>query len=164
MSALLRTAPNPTAFPEPLVLRVIPRWELYKLMRYITLPKRNYGVRGNRRLGKSKRQMYELMSAFSFRSAEFGTITVPKGFLTDFGSVPYLTKPLIDNDDADLLYGSQPHDYLYSVRGQLPDGRKINRKQADGILAEAMRACGAPELKIAYVYRAVRVGNIGAGW
>jgi hypothetical protein len=155
---------NPAQFPYPLMLRVVPRWELYSATRFHLIRKRphSYGLRA--RLFNSKRQLYELTAPFSFLSTEIGAIVVPAGFWTDFGSVPALTKNVVDDDDPDLLFGSLPHDDLYNRKGQLPDGRKITRLQADRMLREAMLACGSPSLKANIVYNAVRIGNIGAGW
>lgn len=128
-------------------------------------PKRrpaSYGLRA--RLFKSKRQLYEVRSPFEFHSETIGTIEVGMGFLTDFGSVPTFAKSLIDDDSPDLLFASLPHDLCYHMRGDLGDGRKITRAQADVMLREAMLASGAPEHVAWIVYNAVRVGNIGAGW
>lgn len=162
---LRRDLATPSVFPDPLITRVIPRWEIYRIFGYGLLKGIKYGaLRRPQRVGKSKRQLYEVMYPFAFISKEHGELTVPRGFFTDFGSVPDFSRAIIDDDDPDLLYGSLPHDMLYHLKGKLADGRVLTRLQADNVLREAMRACGAPELKIAYVYHAVRIANIGAGW
>ena len=108
-----------------------------------------------------KCQIFEVLEPFGFRSSEHGLIMVPAGFVTDFGSVPAFAKWYVDDDDPDLLFPSLPHDLLYSCQGDLGDGRKLTRYQADCVLREAMQACGAPEFKATVVFRSVRVGGAG---
>lgn len=104
-------------------------------------------------------QHYELLAPFTFLSRAYGPITASKGFLTDFGSVPPWLHGVVDDDDPDLLYPSIPHDYLYSLRGQLPDGRVFTRSQCDHILKEAMGCIGASAIKQNIVFAAVELGG-----
>lgn len=83
---------------------------------------------------------------------------VSKGFITDFGSVPSLSKSLVDDDDPDLLFASLPHDFLYKHRGWFT-GCRLSRAQADEVLWEAMLAVGAPRFKAWLIYNAVRIGG-----
>lgn len=72
-----------------------------------------------------------------YRSAILGTIKVPKGFVTDFASVPRL--PF-----AYWLTGGRGnaaaviHDYLY--RCQRSGGVKVSRSTADAVYYEALGA------------------------
>lgn len=138
---LTRSAANPTAFPYDLIIRASPRWEVWKEERKV--------------------QLYRLEQAFVFNDPKWGAIEIPKGFMTDFASVPTMTKFIVDNDSPDVLFGSLPHDYLYKHKGVLPDGRKLTRREADEVLREAMRATGAPEWMIFRVFWSVRVGGSG---
>lgn len=131
---------NPEQFVGDLVIRVLPHWEL----REGDCPK------------------YELMEPFTFLSKDFGRVHVPRGFVTDFGSVPSAVKPIIDNDDPDLVFAAIGHDWLYKNGGKLP-GMTLTRYQCDCVLYEAMIASGAPIVKSWLVFRAVRFGG-GAAW
>jgi len=127
-----------TAFPLPLKIRALPVWELAVL--------------------ESGRQIYQILASFVFISIDHGRITVPKGQTTDFGSVPSLTKSLIDNDDIHLLFPSVIHDYLYVCQG-LCGGRNMTREQCDEVLRDGMRIMGSPKWKSEAVFRAVRLGG-----
>lgn len=123
-----------------LVIRVLPHWEL--------------------REGEC--QKFELMESFAFVSKEFGMIAVPKGFVTDFGSVPTPAKPIVDDDDPDLVFAAIAHDWLYKNRG-VNGSVTLTRYECDCVLYEAMIAAGAPLLKSWLVFRAVRFGG-GSAW
>lgn len=129
---------NPDKFNGSLLLEAIPHWMLATSV-----------------------QLYRLMEDFTFLSDEFGAITAPKGFISDFASVPAITRFYTDKDDSDILYASIPHDFLYARKGKL-DNRTLTRYQADCVLREAMQALGAPPFKTAMVFAAVRVG--GGRW
>lgn len=102
-----------------------------------------------------------LLAPFAYESAEFGRIDVPAGFDTDFASVPFAARWYVDATDPDILYPAIVHDWLYQNRGEIPGlDQKLTREQCDGVLREAMQQIGSPGLKVAIVYRAVRLG----GW
>ena len=62
--------------------------------------------------------------------------TVPKGFVTDFASVPRL--PIVFALFGDTSHeAATVHDWLYSTK-------PVNRKVADAILREASKASGIP--------------------
>lgn len=103
---------------------------------------------------------FQVLEAFIYESDRFGLIVTPRGFLTDFGSVPRAARWYVNDDDPDLLYPSLPHDFLYDRRGVLADGRKFSRAQCDDVLAEAMRSLGARSDHVAVIHAAVRIG----GW
>jgi Protein of unknown function (DUF1353) len=127
------------------VIRVLPHWEM---------PEHSCAK-------------FQLMEPFTFVSKEFGRISVPKGFETDFGSVPDAAKPVVDDDDPDLVFAAIVHDYLYRTHGEVSDSSILpsmclTRYQADCVLYEAMIAAGAPVFKSWLVFRAVRVGGLAA--
>ena len=101
---------------------------------------------------------FTLLHGFSYRSKALGTnltVHVPKGFETDFASVPRLLwslfPPYGKHGKAAVI-----HDYLYLLVRR----RKFSRAVADAIFLAAMK-----DLKVAWwkrytMYLAVRV----AGW
>jgi hypothetical protein len=122
-----------------LTIRVVPHWELLK---------------------HAGPQLWEVMQPFTFQS-KYGKVVVPTGFITDFGSVPTFAKPIIDNDDPDIVYGSLPHDWLYRNCGvQTDPPLNLTRYESDCVLYDAMIAAGAPTFKSWLVFRSVRL----AGW
>lgn len=94
-----------------------------------------------------------LIDPLSYYSPRLGkTVTVPMGFWTDFASVPRL--PFVY-----LLFGDvahEPaviHDYLYKIRW-------TSRREADGVLLEALEAVGVPWWRRWPMWWGVRL----AGW
>ena len=116
------------------------------------------------KLAGSSVQLYELLADFSYQSDSLGfTVTVPKGFHTDFASIPRAVWSWMDPEDPAICWASVIHDYLYSLSGELPGQHVISREQADGTLREAMAVCGATEFQQIAVYDAVRIGG-GPYW
>lgn len=62
-------------------------------------------------------------------------IVVPAGFKTDLASVPKILHPIV-SPGGNWNRASIIHDYLYSVKGLLPSGEKLTRKQCDRIFLE----------------------------
>lgn len=110
----------------------------------------------------STAQIYVLIAEFTVVVPDVGTITVPKGFETDFASIPGFALGWLDDDDPIILYASIVHDYLYSVGG-LFDLMKpaLTRQQCDDVLRVVMIACEASVWRAWCVYKAVRM--FGAG-
>ena len=83
------------------------------------------------------------------------TITVPKGFVTDFASIPqaFWTTGLSPN--GKYSKAAIVHDYLYWVQG-------CTRKQADNILMIAMKESGVDIATRATIYEGVRLGGDSA--
>ncbi len=81
-----------------------------------------------------------------------GTITVPKGFVTDFASVPWffwrVCPPVGEYNEAAVV-----HDYLYSEV-------RFSRRADDWVFRHIMRWCGVSWWKRQAMHRAVRLG----GW
>ena len=98
------------------------------------------------------RPLAELLTSFTYEVGDLGSgdvITVPRGYNTDFASVPRLLwaiePPLGDAGKAAVL-----HDWLYET-GERP------RAEADRIFAEAMAVLEVPAWKRALIHRAVRL-------
>ena len=105
--------------------------------------------------GGSK-QLYAVTRAFAYVSDKLGrTITVPRGFETDFASIPRAAWNILDPEDPIIAWPSVIHDFLYSRKGTLPDGFSYTREQADAVLREAMEVCGASSIIRNAVYQAV---------
>lgn len=88
---------------------------------------------------------------------------VPKGFTTDFASIPSIFQGLIPKHgrfDAAAIV----HDYLYNVQPKVwrPEGEysRITRKESDGIFRRIMKELGVGRIRRNLMYRAVRLG----GW
>ncbi len=83
---------------------------------------------------------------------------VPRGFETDFASIPYWASAVFNpiGDDAEPAV---VHDWLYAV------GEKGKRDEADAIFLNAMQTAHMPALQSKMMYEAVRAGgaaNYGA--
>ncbi len=99
---------------------------------------------------------------------------IPKGFKTDFASIPRIFWTFIAPEDQSILIPSIIHDFVYSnhkIKGyDLCKKDMCNvtenithlftRKQADLILREKMKSFGAGIIKRNLVYIGVRLG----GW
>lgn len=92
--------------------------------------------------------LYKLTEPFAYRWRA-GVITIPKGFVTDFASIPRVARTLITGHD-NTRKAAVIHDYLY----QHGVGR---RAQADLIFREAMQEAGVPRWKRQLAYLAVRI-------
>ena len=77
------------------------------------------------------------------------TITVPRGFHTDFASVPRVFWIILP-PDGKYTQAAVLHDYLYSEQ-------ICERKTADRIFINAMKVLGVPLWKRRVMYRAVRM-------
>lgn len=89
-------------------------------------------------------------------------IEAPQGFHTDLASVPRFFQrvfPVVDRH----RHAATLHDYLYSIKGALPNGRQLTRLECDQVFLEAMQLSGVPAWKRHTMYRAVRLAG-GAYW
>ncbi len=77
-------------------------------------------------------------------------ITVPKGFCTDFASIPKLFWSLVGGPTGRYSKSAVIHDYLYYKQ-------IFPRKKADLIFLEGMKVLGVPWWKRRLMYRAVRL-------
>lgn len=84
------------------------------------------------------------------------TVTIPRGFVTDLGSIPRIFRGLVDNDDKSTL-GFIVHDWV-GKKGSLPKG--FNRHAADRLLFHVSRLCGQNIYRAAMTYLGTRVGGL----
>ena len=101
---------------------------------------------------------WRLYEPLSYRAPDGRSWIIPKGFLTDFGSVPAVVDwiiPAIETvaDPAYIL-----HDYLYAQHRAEKD-ECVSRKDADEILRAALLVCGVGRVKAGIIYWAVRAGG-----
>lgn len=92
------------------------------------------------------------------------TFLIPKGFKTDFASIPRIFQSLIPkngrHDGAAIV-----HDFLYSVQPRVhkpgtQTRERISRRDADRIFLRIMRELGTNIVRRNLMYAAVRIG----GW
>lgn len=88
-----------------------------------------------------------------------GGLEVPAGFVNDLSSIPQAAQSIIPVVGPQNL-PSVVHDYLYELRGRLPDGRVFSRAEADALFLAGLAAAGVGWLKRQAMYAAVRAG----GW
>ena len=94
---------------------------------------------------------FELVSDYIYQIENY-VIKVPRGFITDYASIPKIFRPIV------LPYGkhsgaSVVHDYLYSKSCEL----NIERKKADKIFLEILKEEGVNPILARLMYIAVRV-------
>lgn len=98
-----------------------------------------------------------LLEPLAFRSKSMGEVfTVPKGFKTDYASIPRLVQLVISKMGRHRK-AAVVHDYLYNRYTQY---KHMTRKQCDIVFLEAMKASNVPMWKRWSMYQGVRVG----GW
>ena len=126
-----------SSFTDPLDVRVI---------NYEKLP-----TNMQNRYKKKSISYFLTLEKFSYdvgREGSDNTITVPKGFYTDFASIPRLCQMLISPVGRHVK-AAVIHDYLYQ-------NKKPTRKEADKIFLEAMKVLGVAWWRRWIMYRAVR--------
>lgn len=106
-----------------------------------------------------------LLRPFTFhRKHRQEDITVPKGFVFDGASIPRLLWTLVGSPmtgryrDAAII-----HDWLYNVSRRVPRSPRRDRKDADRVFYEAMRANGVGFERATIMYWAVRL-FAGRSW
>ena len=98
-----------------------------------------------------------LMKDMSYRvgTSSF-VITVPKGFVTDFASIPEVFWSVDLSPNGRYSKAAIVHDYLYWTQG-------CTREQADNILDIAMNESGVAFVTRSGIYGGVRLGG-GSAW
>ena len=98
---------------------------------------------------RSKGEQWELLAPLIFESDEYGEIIVPKGFKTNFASVPRI--PLVYAMFGNTSHKSATlHDFLYSK------GTQFSRAAADALFIEAMKSRGQSKWRRYPMWWAVR--------
>jgi hypothetical protein len=92
---------------------------------------------------------WKVASEFQYTTASGKIIVIPKGFITDFASIP---RGLWNIFPPTGKYGKAAvvHDFLYRMT-------KMDRKEADEIFLAAMEDLGVNVVTRKIIYRAVRV-------
>jgi hypothetical protein len=81
-------------------------------------------------------------------------IVVPKGFVTDFASIPRFLWAIVGGPaDGKYRLAAVIHDFLYRTHGL------ATRPQCDSVLLEAMQVCGVGWWTRTQIYSGVRVGG-----
>lgn len=102
-------------------------------------------------VNRNGRRLWLRLSGQTYCSDKFGVFLLPKGQITDLGSVPRL--PIVFYDLGNIPgaeEGFALHDWLY-------EHKSVPRKAADDILLEAMCASGVDWRRRNTVYHAVRL-------
>jgi hypothetical protein len=113
------------------------------------------------------RSYWQFLAAFRYVSPKWGPINIPKGFYTDFASVPPMLHSIIDDDSPIILFPSAPHDFLFTkrdsdgTRGWISKTKQLTLTQVNEVLTEAMSFCGANFLTRQLVFNAVELANEG---
>jgi len=93
-----------------------------------------------------------VLAPFKYEDDKLGVITVPVGFLTDFASTPWWSRPVFPSTGYHQ-WAAVIHDWLYWIQA-------CSRAEADRVFLEAMRVSGTLLSKRRAMWRAVRIG----GW
>ena len=121
-----------------------------------------------RYIGKNakRRKMFEVLTPFEYKvgpyDEPFFTVEIPKGFRTDFASIPWPLNKII-KQDGPYAKAACVHDKLlihikkYSDTGNYP---YLTRLIADAIFYEAMLVSGVPRYIAWPFYTAVRLFSI----
>ncbi|EDP74401.1 DUF1353 domain-containing protein [Hydrogenivirga sp. 128-5-R1-1] len=95
---------------------------------------------------------WQLEKEFEYYTEIFGDrkyIQIPKGFTTDFASIPKIFHSFIEDRDK-YNKAAVVHDYLYS-------SKMFDRKTSDRIFLEAMEVVGISKFKRYLFYLTVRL-------
>jgi hypothetical protein len=113
------------------------------------------------------RSYWQFLAPFQYVSPTWGPINIPKGFYTDFASVPPSLHSIIDDDSPIILFPSAPHDFLFTrrdqdgTRGWISKTKQLTLTEVNRVLTEAMSFCGANFLTRELVFNAVELANQG---
>ena len=94
---------------------------------------------------------WEVLEDYTYRTSK-GLVTVPKGFKTDYASVPRIFRNII-NSSGKHGRAAVVHDWLYSSKCTLD----VTREEADQVFLEIMTEWGVSVIKRNLMYRMVRL-------
>ena len=110
---------------------------------------------GMLRISRFQEPIYFLTAPISWKpnpgQQRYEPVIVPKGFVTDFASIPRLFWSAL-RPDGEYAYAAVVHDYLYWSQAR-------PRDEADHIFKMAMEDFKISTLTVETMYRAVRVGG-----
>ena len=113
---------------------------------------------GMLRISRFREPIYFLTAPISWTphpgQERYAAVTVPKGFVTDFASIPRAFWSAL-RPDGEYAYAAVIHDYLYWTQTR-------SRDEADGIFKMAMEDFDVGTVTIETIYGAVRLGGKGA--
>ena len=119
------------------------------------LMRRTRGPEGILHLSRFKEPVYFLTKPISWTPNEgqesYEKVFVPKGFVTDFASIPQNFWSLL-RPDGEYTYAAIVHDYLYWEQPR-------PRNEADKIFKMAMQDFDIPSIKVELIYQAVRLSG-----
>ena len=103
------------------------------------------------RVERTDDHKWRLTAPLEYESDIAGLIVVPRGFETDFASVPRLPIAFLLAGDTSH-HAAVVHDWLYRM-GATP---AVSRKKADDVFAEAAAVRREPGLRVNLMWAAVR--------
>lgn len=118
------------------------------------------GYQGNLVISRFADPIYFLYSPISWvpdrdlTGGAMSSFTIPKGFVTDFASIPRVFWSAL-RPDGNYAYSAVLHDYLYWEQ-------KRPREVADAILRRSMLNFRVSKATVDIIYSAVRLGGQGA--
>ncbi len=92
-----------------------------------------------------------LLEPFRYHARDGREFTVPRWFITDLASIPWLVDPLFDG--LDHRAAGVTHDWLYC-------SQQVSRAEADELFREMLETLGVGVIKRNLMYSGLRVG----GW
>ncbi len=90
------------------------------------------------------------LSPITFETKQY-KIVVPKGFITDLGSIPIMLQPIFPKDGK-AMFGYILHDYLYQMG-------LFTRDESDDILEDAMHSLGVSYFRGKSVRIGLKIGG-----
>lgn len=106
---------------------------------------------------------WQFLRDFVYNSDKFGRVTMKRGVITDFGSIPPGLRGIMDDNSVTMLFGSAPHDKTFSDQGKIDSGRVLTFTECNELLREAQYYCGAGAVERWAVFRALQFGG-GFAW
>lgn len=107
-------------------------------------------------VSRFKDPIYFLLRPINWKSElEDGLeVTVPKGFVTDFASIPRVFWSAL-RPDGEYTWAAVIHDYLYATQ-------TTSRAEADNAFKQVMKEFEIDDKTITIIYKAVRLGGQSA--
>jgi hypothetical protein len=113
---------------------------------------------GMLRISRFREPIYFLTAPISWTpnlgQEQYQAVTVPKGFVTDFASIPRVFWSVL-RPDGEYAYAAVVHDYLYWTQTRV-------REEADDVLKMAMEDFEVGTAKIKIIYGAVHLAGTTA--
>lgn len=110
-----------------------------------------------------KKTVWEIQESFVYYTNLGDIIEVPVGFVTDFASVPKILWNIFP-PTGKYIKAAVIHDYLTSLKGQLPNGKIYSKKEVDAIFLEAMTVLKVSKVTRYIVWRAVSLFGDKSGY